>query len=294
MELVLKAYAKINLSIDITGRLANGYHLLDTVMQSISLCDTLTVKTSPDDTSVKLQIENSNIECDENNTVLLAEKYFFEAYNKPRDFGLDITLHKEIPSAAGLGGGSADAAAMLLALNEIMGNPFTTEELLVISKKVGADVPFCLVGGTKRVQGIGDVIIPMKNLMPCAFVLIKNAEKPSTAEMYSRIDNAENPFCIDVDKTCDAIETDDITKLSKNCKNIFLAVWESEEISSAMQELTDNGAITSALSGSGPTLYGLFNDTSSAEKAYTALCSKYENIFSAVPVDCGVEIVSVK
>lgn len=294
MELVLKAYAKINLSIDITGRLANGYHELDTVMQSISLCDTLTVKTLQNDASVNLRVENSNIEFDENNTVLLAEKYFFEAYNKPRDFGLDITLHKEIPSAAGLGGGSADAAAMLIALNTLKGNPFSIEELLAISKKVGADVPFCLIGGTKRVQGIGDVIIPMQKLMPCAFVLIKNAQKPSTAEMYKKIDNAENPVCIDVDKTCKAIETGDIKMLSQNCKNIFLAVWESKEISSAMRELTDNGAITSALSGSGPTVYGLFRDTSSAEEAYTALCEKYDNIFSAVPVNCGVEIVSVK
>lgn len=291
MKLKVKAYAKINLSVDVTGKLPNGYHLIDTVMQSISLCDLLTVRKTADSDCVSLNVENSDIDIGSDNTVLKAVKCFDEAYDTPRDFGLDIILHKNIPQAAGLGGGSADAAAMLAALNRLCNYPFSQAQLCNIAAKVGADVPFCTVGGTKRVQGIGERITPVSKLFPCAFLLIKNAQKGSTGQMYSKIDQTDCVSQIDILQTCRAIEIGDIKLLSENCGNIFLNVWDDPGIRRAMKSLTDSGALTAALSGSGPTVYGLFNSLTSAERAYSTLSEGYKEIFTAVPTDSGYEFV---
>ena len=152
-----KAYAKINLSLDIVGVRDDGYHLIKTVMQSISLHDVISI--SEEGSEISITCNDPSVPCDERNIVYKCAKRFFEYWGI--EFGVHIDIQKNIPSQAGLGGGSADGAAVLVLLNRICGNPFSDEELCIIGAKVGADIPFCIVGGCVLCEGIGEVLTPI-------------------------------------------------------------------------------------------------------------------------------------
>lgn len=279
-KIKLKANAKINLVLDITGKREDGYHLIDTVMQSISLCDEVTVSPA----------ENITVDCtgegldNQNNIAFKAAKVFFEKTDLSG--GAKIKIVKKIPAAAGLGGGSADAAAVLLALNKIYGTDLSDKQLEEIAVNLGADVPFFIKGGTQRAQGIGEELTPIKSLNKGGFVLIKQGDKPSTGEMYRRLDS-ENPPRIDVTAVIEAVENGDLEKLSHSMDNSFISVNEPFKLK---QRLLDSGAMAVSLSGSGPTSFALFEDIKKAEKVYKALKSEKIECYLAKPADCGVEI----
>ncbi len=267
----LKANAKINLILSITGKREDGYHLIDTVMQSISLCDYITVKPSE---SVSVKCKDSDLENKKNIAFKAAELFFKETGITG---GAEIRIKKKIPLAAGLGGGSADAAAVLLALDRIYNTNLITEKFEEIALSLGADVPFFIKGGTQRAQNIGEKLTALKPFNKGYFVLAKADSKPSTAEMYKRLDS-ENHTKPDVDSAVKLIEKEDIIGLSKLLDNSFISVWNNSETKTKLSEFD---ALCVSLSGSGPTWFALFDNKKKAKSAFRTLKSQnYECYFA--------------
>ena len=190
MTLKCKAYAKINLYLEVVGKRENGYHDLVTVMQSVSLADILTF-TRREGEGVVLDAGDA-LPADDSNLVIKAAKAYFAASGAP--FGVDIRLEKHIPMAAGMGGGSADAAATLRALNTLDQNRFSDDALVEIAAEIGADVPFCLLGGTRLCRGIGEVMTPVSNKLNCALVVAVAGEGVSTPTAFGALDKLYDDF----------------------------------------------------------------------------------------------------
>lgn len=273
-----KAYAKVNLSLYITGVRDDGYHLLDTVMQRVSLYDTVNVSKNEVDI-IKVISDNTSI-LDENNICFAAAKAFFEKTGISS--GVNIEVIKKIPLAAGLGGGSADAATVLNILNKMYSYPLSYEQLCEIGLGLGADVPFCIKGGCARVMGIGEAIENTHRNLPLYIVLIKNGEKASTGQMYKAFDmldrkKAENRNA-DMVK---GLENGDLDMFLKTVHNDFSYVWNYDDIKA---DLVKNGAKCVSLSGSGPTVMGFFDDKEKADIAADTLIKKYPLTFSVCAV----------
>lgn len=257
-KLSVKANAKINLTLSITGRLPNGYHTLRSIMQSISLHDIVTVeKTSSAEIEV---ICGGGIPSGDRNIAYKAAREFFR-FADISDMGVKITVDKHIPSEAGLGGGSADAAAVICCLNELYDCDFSHETLCEIGASVGADVPFCIIGGTALCEGIGEVITPLSPL-ECECVLIaKGKLGVSTKEAYEKIDSTgikHSPW-----------EASDFSGgfegWAKLCSNDFEAVSGDPEVEAIISEMKSCGASLSQMSGSGSAVFGLFSEHENAE-----------------------------
>lgn len=254
-----KAYAKINLSLDIKGVLPNGYHELDMIMQTVTLFDTVHVSKSGS-ISVKC---GRGIPNGRNNICWRAAESFFKAAEI--NGGADIKIEKKIPSQAGLGGGSADAAAVLRALNEIYRTGFSTEKLCAIGAEVGADVPFCIKQGTCTARGIGEKLYKIN----CACDYIVLIAKPdcgvSTAGAFARYDDAGAYRRPDNEALKAALETGDSNAVGKLLCNVFEELIMPEQSQRIKQDIIKAGALGSCMTGSGSAVYGIFE---SCEKAY--------------------------
>lgn len=282
MPVTAKAYAKINLYLDITGKRSDGYHELDSVFQSVSLCDEVTVSLCQDGIVVVCDRDELS---GRDNIVYKACELFFSTINYSG--GARVQIKKNIPVAAGLAGGSADAAATLFVLNQLLGNKFSLDGLCGLALKLGADVPFCLVGGTARVKGIGEQITPVKT-PELHYVLIKEREKQSTGKMFSLIDNTEYSANSSIDNLIDGMEREDIKIISQNLFNAFAFCWDFDEMASPFNEFSPLGVF---LSGSGPTVCALFNSQKAAKECAKILCEKGFNAFYAHSVNTGVVTV---
>lgn len=266
-KLTAKANAKINLTLDITGRLPNGYHSIKSIMQSVSLHDVVSVeRTNSGD--IEVICSNENIPSGEHNIAYKAAREFFE-YADIACPSVKISIEKHIPSEAGLGGGSADAAAVIVCLNKLFGCGFSKERLCVIGAKVGADVPFCIIGGTALCEGIGEVITPLSPLS-CGCVLIAKGKLGiSTKTAYAELDKAGIPH--------KEWETSDFSGVPESwarlCSNDFEAVSGNSEIAAIKSEMHSCGAILSQMSGSGSAVFGLFGERKSAESCREKLIS---------------------
>ena len=278
--LTLKANAKINLVLDITGKREDGYHLIDTVMQSVNLYDRVMVSRS-DKITVDCGIEELD---NENNIAYRAAELLLKEAKLNK--GAEIKIEKNIPQAAGLGGGSADAAAVLLALNEIYNVGFCEDKLCELALKLGADVPFFIKGGTQRAEGIGEVLTKLKPLKKGWFLLIKQGDKPSTGEMYKRLD-AENPSHPDTLAAIKAIEENNLNNLAQLMDNFFISVNREFPLTEKLMEL---GALGVSLSGSGPTHFAVFDSEILAQSAYGTLKKAELECYLVKPVDIGIEI----
>lgn len=275
-----KAYAKINLSLDIVGVRDDGYHLIKTVMQSISLYDIISVEKVGTDIAISCNIPY--IPCDKRNIVYKCAEKFFE-HTKDR-FGVRIDIQKNISSQAGLGGGSADGAAVLVLLNKLCKNPLSTEKLCEIGAKVGADIPFCIVGGCALCEGIGEVITPIDSKISLDLCIVKPDFGVSTVEAYKAFDNAEILSHPDTDKVIKSIENGDKKTLSSNLVNVLEMDRRIDEIKDF---LVESGAIASCMSGSGSAVFGILESGASIPK-----CDLYNSkVFPAHTVGCGVEIL---
>ena len=215
----IKAYAKVNLMLDILGTLPNGYHNLWMIMQSVSLCDTVSVTTS-DSKEITITCSKEGIPTDQKNIAHKAARAFFD-YTKTENCGIHIHIEKNIPSEAGLAGGSADGAAVIKALNELFGTSLSERELCRIGKTIGADVPFCIVGGTCLAQNIGEVIAPLEDIPLCYFVLAKPQMGVSTKEAYESFDNANYIKKPKRDKMFTAAANGDFDEMCKLAANVF-------------------------------------------------------------------------
>jgi 4-diphosphocytidyl-2-C-methyl-D-erythritol kinase len=253
----IKANAKINLSLAITGKRSDGYHLIDTVMHSVSLFDEIEIEKSDE---LRVECDKYNIPQEENIAFKAANLFFSETKIKN---GAKITIRKNIPAAAGVGGGSADAAAVLLGLDRLYNANLSCAKLCEMALKLGADVPFFIKGGCQRAQGIGEELTPITPLNRGYILLAKADTKPSTAEMYRLLDSKE-PEVLDTEKVIKAVENNDLNLLSNSLFNAFLSVWGESELK---QTLLNLSPLCVSLSGSGPTHFALFDDL---EKAKTA------------------------
>lgn len=250
-SITVSAPAKINLILDVTGRRPNGYHTLVTVMQSISLDDTVYITTN-DSGRITVECSNDGVPCSSENIAHRAAQAFY-LYTKKQCTGLHIKIVKNIPLQAGLGGGSADGAAVLVGLNKLLGANCSNDELCKIGVTLGADVPFCIVGGTKLCRGIGEEISYVPTLESCFIVIAKGTGGISTREAYQRIDSLAARSAADI-----SLYNGSIDSLKKIGGNIFEEVTENDDVFKIKQICTNFGANYTAMSGSGSAVFGLF------------------------------------
>ena len=287
MKITVKANAKINLLLDILGVLPNGYHDLYMLMQSVSLSDTVTVETD-NSRSITLTCNIKDIPLDESNTAVKAAKAFFE-YTGKENPGIHIHLEKTIPHAAGLAGGSADAAGVLVALKRLFMPELTDRQLIEIGSFVGSDVPFCALGGTMVSQGTGTILTYLPNLSLENIVIVKPDRSVSTGKAYSAFDSAEKVRHLDKTGIYNAVIEKDYDGIYSRCDNVFeqfIFVPERVPIKAVMRKY---GAKCCCMSGSGPSIFGIFDSAEDAQKAADELKESFENTFLCRSTEAGVE-----
>lgn len=285
MKVTYDAAAKINLMLDILARLDNGYHSLFMLMQSVDLYDTVTVETD-DSGAINITSDEEGIPCDKRNIAYKAADAFFN-YTGIKNEGITIHIEKRIPFEAGMAGGSADGAAVIAALNDIYETHLTQQELCRIGLKVGADVPFCLTGGTCLAQNVGEILSPLPALDDCYIVLAKPERGVSTKEAFAAFDTATNIRHLDTCGMLYAASQGDLYEICKRTKNVFEQLIEVPERVPVKSTLNRHGALAACMSGSGPTVYGIFDDESKAQSAAAALKSIVKNIYITKPVKSG-------
>ena len=271
-----QANAKINLYLRVTGRRPDGYHELYSIMQSVSLADTVTVScdTETDGQKIKLTCTDPSIPCDGRNIAVKCAESFFAGFGI-KNYAADIHIEKRIPVSGGLAGGSTDGAAVLRALNAICGTGASLEKLCSIGARIGADIPFCVIGGTAVCTGIGDVLAPLDIPAPSYSVLIvAPGGGVSTPEAYAAIDSAGViPLACDAGSVLDALKNGVCPNVMHN--DFEAVIFPLNEKAAAIKAvLTDLGADSSMMSGSGPTLFGLFSDEKKCAQAESFLSSK--------------------
>ncbi len=281
MKLNITAPAKINLYLDVLGKMENGYHNLDSIMQSISLCDNVILdieKTGTDNENIiEIQTTTDKIPNDKSNLVYKASAKFFD-YTKIKGAKCVFTIEKSIPISAGMAGGSTDGAAALKLLNEAFDYPLNSDELLTIGAKIGADVPFCLTGGTCICQGIGEKIERITPFNDVLLVCAIDNSSVSTPVAFAMLDDKYGTNCsssAEIDKLISAIDKGSISEASKYLYNKFekVIIPTNENVAMIKKVLLQNGAIGALMSGSGPSVFGIFNNEKDQRKAYEALNS---------------------
>ncbi|NLA73242.1 MAG: 4-(cytidine 5'-diphospho)-2-C-methyl-D-erythritol kinase [Clostridiales bacterium] len=283
-EMTVKANAKINLILDITGTLKNGYHSIYTIMQSVDLYDTVTVSLN-ETGNIKLLCDKP-IPCDERNTAYKAAQIFFNKTGIKN--GADIKIEKRIPVSAGLAGGSADAAAVLAVLNKLTGKNLSAAELCGIGAEIGADVPFCLVGGTALCQDIGSVISVLPDLPSCFIVLAKPPQGVSTKQAYREYDAAPWIRRPKNELMLNAVVRQDLPDIASYCANVFEQVIDIPKRVDIKYIMSERGALASCMSGSGSTVFGIFHNKDDAEKCGFLLKLIVPDIFITTPQKSGI------
>lgn len=288
-----RANAKINLYLDVVSRRENGYHDLYTVMQSVSLCDLVTVDFRPGiHTNIFMQASgNDKMPLDCRNLAWRAAELFLQRVNKSGE--VKITIEKHIPMAAGLAGGSSDAAAVFRALNSLCGEPLSTKELCALGAKLGADVPFCIVGGCAVAEGIGDRLTPIHGLdSTCALVVACMGEGVSTPWAYGELDTRFGGFLtersIENGKkiTASLQNNEHASAFCADFYNIFEEVVPSVQpcVDPLKKTMREHGALRSMMSGSGPSVFGIFESVASASAACEALKAMGASAFVCHPI----------
>lgn len=279
------APAKINLFLDILGRLENGFHSLFMVMQAVDLCDEITVDKG--EKGIALTCSDERLPQDESNIAHKAAKAFFEATGiEPNAV---IHIEKKIPFEAGLAGGSADAAAVIVGLDELYGTKLSKQTMCEIGLTVGSDVPFCIKGGTCIAQNRGEVLSRVKPLKKCYIVLAKPEKGVSTAQAFAAADKAYI-YHPDNLKMLEACSNGDFDGICKHASNVFEQVIEVVERVRIKEVMRLCGARLYQMSGSGPTVFGIFDDKSKAENCFNELKNICNDVFLTRPVNYGAKI----
>ncbi|MBQ4466304.1 MAG: 4-(cytidine 5'-diphospho)-2-C-methyl-D-erythritol kinase [Oscillospiraceae bacterium] len=257
-RLTLQCAAKLNLSLDVTGKREDGYHTLESIFQSVNVYDTIEL-TAEEGDGISLSCETQGVPCDERNLAWKAAQAILDESGKQAK--ISIFLKKAIPSGAGMGGGSSDAAGVLWGLNRMLECGFSDEKLREIGVKLGADVPFILLGGMALVEGIGEILRPMTPLHDqVKLVIVKGTDSVSTPEAYKAIDALEGPVHPDTAGAVWAVETQDTGLLAEKCANLFEAVTNCRDVNRAKRRLMDMGAMCAVMTGSGAAVFGIFPD----------------------------------
>ncbi|MBD5133086.1 MAG: 4-(cytidine 5'-diphospho)-2-C-methyl-D-erythritol kinase [Clostridiales bacterium] len=286
MELL--ANAKINLTLDILRKREDGYHDLQMVMQSVTLADTLTV--APARGAEGQAASNLHfLPTGGKNLAQMAAAAFRQATGLGGE--VDVSIQKRVPVCAGLAGGSADAAAVLWAMNRLTGAGLSSAELAKIGERVGSDVPFCALGGTALAEGRGEVLTPLPPLPPCHIVICKPPFSISTPQLFSRVNVRKIVRRPDTAGVAAALEAGDLAGVARRMYNVFEDVLEPRrlsEISEIKAALIDCGALGASMSGSGPSVFGLFHSLDGAQAACERLRENYRDVFLCGPAGPNV------
>lgn len=289
MSVKVKAYAKINLMLDIISTRKDGYHNLFMIMQSINLYDTVTISETKSK-KITITCNIDDIPLDEKNIAYKAADAFFKA-NKIKNKGINIDIVKRIPHQAGLAGGSADGAAVLVALNELLGTNLSDDELCDIGVKIGADVPFCIKGGTLLAQGIGDVLHKVKPLRKCFILIAKPDYGVNTGKAYALFDSNGKIHTPDKFGMLCAMQNRDLNEICAKMENVFEQFIEVPNKVDIKEVMRNNDALGVCMSGSGPTVFGIFDEKEKAEKAGNELAAYAKDIAVTTPVNKGCKII---
>ena len=289
MEVQEKAYAKLNLSLDVGARRADGYHEMNMVMQTVSLCDELLISTT-DDGTLRARSNLRFIPNDERNLAVKAARVFLEAAGESGQ-GLLITLRKHIPVGAGMAGGSSDAAAVLRALNRAYGEPLSARELCAAGEEIGSDVAFCLRGGTALASGRGEILEPLPPLPDCRIVICKPEFSISTPELFRKLDSVPLKHHPDTAGILEALRQGDLRALCRRMYNVFEDVGDRRmrTVSQIKSLMLDHGALGSIMTGTGSAVFGIFTDEAAAESAARELRREYRFACVARPVERVLE-----
>jgi len=266
-NIILKALAKINLGLDVVRRREDGYHEVRMIMQTIHLYDKLEIKKTTA-SGITITSNLSYVPTNENNLVYKAGKLLMDEFDIKE--GVSVDLQKRIPVAAGMAGGSSDAAAMLYGLNEIFGLGLTRQQLMERGVKIGADVPYCLMRGTALAEGIGEKLTSLPPMVKCPVLIAKPQISVSTKFVYENLKLDENTIHPDVDQLVTDIKNKDLHAIAGHMGNVLetVTIPEYPIIAEIKAQMMKSGAINSMMSGSGPTVFGLFEDEEIARKAY--------------------------
>ena len=283
----IKAPAKINLILDVVGKRPDGYHTLKSIMQSVSIYDKLEFSFCDEGKEITLICDDTDFPKDHTNLIFKACTAFYE-FSKVSPRGLKVVVEKNIPSMAGMAGGSSDCAATLIALNQLYETDYSTETLCDIGEKLGADVPFCLTGGTVLCEGIGEILTPLPALTDCFILIAKPDVSISTPECYQKFDAIIEPPKSDFDEMIAALVVSDLNTISDNLFNALELATNLDEVTIIKNIMIENNAMGSIMTGSGSAVFGLFENKKDA-KDCLKLFDEYENYFTTIvkPVSEG-------
>ena len=286
----LKSRAKINLSIDVLGKRVDGYHLVEMIMQTIDLYDIIKIEELETE-EIIIKSNTSDIPLNENNIVYKAAELIRDNFNIKR--GIEIFIEKNIPIAAGMAGGSSNAAAILVGLNKLWNLNLSEKELKELGFKLGADVPFCIEGKAALAEGVGEELTYIKGLPDDISILVCKPELfVSTKEVYGGLDLKNIKNRPDNQYLIKGLENNEIELLSKNMVNVLETVTSKKhtEISDIEKIMNENKALGSMMSGSGPTVFGLYKNEEDALKGKKELLKKYKQVYVVKSSEKGVEI----
>lgn len=272
-KLQLKAYGKINLGLDVIRKRPDGYHDLDMIMQMVDVYDDVIIEKKAGE-EIVVKADAAVLSNGKDNLAYMAAKMLFDEFGIKS--GVEITIHKRIPIAGGMAGGSSDCATTLIGINEMFNLGLSKQQLMERGVKLGADVPYCVLGGTAIARGIGEVLTPLPTPPQCHVIIAKPPISVSTAYVYGHIRPDEITKRPDIEQMTLAIKEQDLNKLSNLLYNVMEEVTVSEYpvIEKLKSIMLENGALNSIMSGSGPTVFGLFDDREKAQAAMKALDSK--------------------
>ena len=285
-QVTVLAPAKLNLALDVVGLLPNGYHDLDMVMQTITLYERLTLRRAEE---VRLRLPGSWVPVNEKNTAVKAARAFFRYTGLAG--GVDMEIEKHIPVRAGMAGGSADAAGVLVGLNALYEARLSTSELCALGAGIGADVPFALMGGTCRVQGVGDFLKALPPCPPCWFVVAMPSVGVSTPEAFARYDQMGSPIHPDLAAQEAAIRAGDLAAVCAASGNALEHCSGAKETPLIRAILDEQGALASLMTGSGAAVFGVFDSEAKAQAARAALRQQYKQVYLAQPDRGGPRLV---
>jgi 4-diphosphocytidyl-2-C-methyl-D-erythritol kinase len=287
-EVWLRAFAKVNYALDVLGLRGDGYHEISTVMQSISLADEVQLRRAAGGFDLSLEPEEVKIGSQERNTTYLAWKALQGLAGE--ELPVKVTLRKEIPAGAGLGGGSANAAAVLVGLNELFSLGLRVDELRGIGVGIGADVPFCISGGTALGQGVGEILTPLPSPPAHRLVVAKPLRSADTAGMYRAYDETETESMRSVEPVVSALRSGSLPVLAAAVGNDLAPVTRGfiPEVATLERTLLASGALGASMSGSGTAVYGIFDDEG-AGGAKDTVDAPFIGVYE--PVSCGVMII---
>jgi 4-diphosphocytidyl-2-C-methyl-D-erythritol kinase len=289
-KVMMRAPAKINWTLDVIGKRPDGYHEIETVMQAIGLYDYITIKEGIGE-GIAIKCTRPDVPTNPSNLAWKAAQLIKQKYKIAN--GLEIILEKNIPAAAGLAGGSTDGAAVLVGLNRLWGLGLNREELKVLGLSLGADVPFCILGGTALARGLGEILTPLCPVEGIWIVLIKPSFGVSTREVYEALDIASVQRRPNTNAMIRAIANRDIQGIGHTMANVMeeITLCMHPQITVIKSDILHCGAIGCLMSGSGPAVYGIFEDGNRASKGYDALRKKYEQVYMIQTSQQGVGIM---